>query len=125
MKTSGKKTVIVGATTDTSRYAYLAAQRLTDHQHEIVPLGIRQGTVFGKPILDIRTRPSIEDVDTITLYIGPRRQPEWMDYLLGLKPKRIIFNPGTENDEFEHKANSAGVETVEGCTLVMLGSGQY
>jgi predicted CoA-binding protein len=120
-----KKTVIIGATTNQGRYAFLAARMLTDYKHEIVPVGIKEGAVFGKEILDIFEKPAIEDVDTVTLYIGPHRQPEYYSYILGLKPKRIIFNPGTENDEFEQMATAQGVEALEGCTLVMLRSGQY
>jgi len=120
-----KKTVIIGATTNPGRYAYLAADMLTEYQHEIVPLGIRKGIVFGKEILDIRTKPKLADVDTVTLYIGPNRQSEWYDYILGLRPRRIIFNPGTENDEFERLAEEKGIEILEACTLVMLRSNQY
>jgi hypothetical protein len=120
-----KKTVIIGATTDRSRYAYLAASMLSSYNHEIVPVGIKKGEVFGTPILNIFDKPDIKDVDTITLYIGPQRQPQWYDYLLSLKPKRIIFNPGTENDTFEQMAEAQGIETVQGCTLVMLRSHQY
>ncbi len=121
----GKKTVIVGATTNQSRYAYLAAQMLTEYGHEIVPLGIRKGEIFGKPIQDIRTKPLIKDVDTITLYISTVHQSEWYDYLLSLNPKRIIFNPGTENSEFEQLAEDKGIEATEACTLVMLRSKQF
>lgn len=120
-----KKTVIIGATTNPGRYAWLAARMLTEYNHEIVPVGIKKGSVFGKEILEIYDRPAIEDVHTITLYIGPRRQPDHIDYLLSLKPKRIIFNPGTENDEFVKRATEEGVETLEACTLVMLRSLQY
>jgi uncharacterized protein len=120
-----KKTVLVGATPNQSRYAYLAATMLDDYQHETVLLGIQKGDINGNEILDIRQKPAIEDVDTITLYIGPKRQPEWYDYLLGLKPKRIIFNPGTENDEFENLAKQQGIEAMEACTLVLLRSHQY
>ena len=120
-----KKTVIIGATPDRSRYAYLAAQMLNEYDHEIVPLSIKTGAVFGKEILDLRKRPAIADVDTVTLYIGTRHQPEWHDYILSLKPKRIIFNPGTENYELAKKAEEQGIEAVEGCTLVMLRSRQY
>lgn len=120
-----KKTVIIGATTDSSRYAYLAAGMLTSYHHEIVPVGIKKGEVYGKQILDIFERPAIADVDTVTLYIGPQRQPEHYDYILSLKPKRIIFNPGTENDELETKASAEGIEVLEACTLVMLRSNQY
>lgn len=120
-----KKTVIIGATTNSGRYAYLAARMLTDYRHEIVPVGIKEGSVFGKEILDIFEKPRIDDVHTVTLYIGPQKQPEYYSYILGLRPKRIIFNPGTENDEFERMAEEQGVETLEGCTLVMLRSGQF
>jgi uncharacterized protein len=119
------KTVIVGATTNPSRYSFLAAEMLVEYNHEIVPLGIRPGQVVGIPIADIRKKPEISDVHTITLYIGPRHQPEWYEYLLSLKPRRIIFNPGTENYAFEKLAESKGIETLEACTLVMLRTGQY
>jgi uncharacterized protein len=120
-----KKTVIIGATTNPSRYAFLAARMLTSYNHEIVPVGIKEGEVFGNEILDIFEKPAIAGVDTVTLYIGPHRQPEYYNYILGLKPKRIIFNPGTENEEFEKMAEQQGVEALEACTLVMLRSGQY
>jgi predicted CoA-binding protein len=120
-----KKTVIIGATPNTSRYAYLAAERLTENQHEIVPVGIKKGQVFGKEILPIRQHPVIDNVHTITMYIGPQHQPEYYSYLLGLKPSRIIFNPGTENEEFMDKAKENGVEVITGCTLVMLGIGNF
>jgi predicted CoA-binding protein len=121
----GKKTVIVGATTNQSRYAFLAAQMLTEYGHEIVPLGIRRGEIFGKDIKDIRSKPKIDGVDTITLYISPVHQPEWYDYLLSLNPKRIIFNPGTENEEFEKLAEDKNIEATEACTLVLLRSKQF
>lgn len=121
----GKKTVIVGATPNQSRYAFLAANMLREYNHDIVPMGIKQGEVAGKEILDIRKKPVVNDVDTITLYIGPRHQPEWYDYLLSLKPKRIIFNPGTENDEFEKLAESKEIEVMQACTLVLLRSHQF
>lgn len=117
--------MIIGATPDPSRYAYLAAQMLTSYGHEIVPLSIKTGTVSGVEILDIRQRPVVEGVDTVTLYIGPQRQPEWYDYILSLKPKRIIFNPGTENEEFEKMAEAQAIEATEACTLVLLRSRQY
>jgi uncharacterized protein len=120
-----KKTVIIGATPDPSRYAFIAASMLREYNHEIVPVSIKKGSVLGKEILDLRTKPEIPDVDTVTMYIGPQNQPEWYDYILGLKPRRIIFNPGTENDEFEKMAEDKGIETVEGCTLVMLRSYQF
>lgn len=120
-----KKTVIIGATTNPSRYAYFAAERLTSAGHDIVPVGIKKGEVFGVEILDIRESPDVKNVDTVTMYLGPQNQPEYYDYIVGLKPKRIIFNPGTENPELVKKAQEAGIETEYACTLVMLGSGVY
>lgn len=120
-----KRTLIVGATPNTSRYAYMAAERLTERGYEIIPIGIKKGEVFGKPILPIREFPKLPEIDTITLYIGERHQAEYIDYLLGLNPKRIVFNPGTENDEFMNLAARKGIDVVEGCTLVMLQSATY
>ncbi len=120
-----KKTLVVGASPNPGRYAYLAANMLTEYDHEVVPIGIKKGTVAGKEILDIRQKPEIANIDTITLYIGPQHQGEWYDYLLGLRPKRIIFNPGTENEVFRNLAEAKGIETTEACTLVLLRSRQY
>ncbi len=117
------KTLIVGASTYPSRYSYLAANSLLGHGHEIVLLGKEKGQVAGNQIL--QGQPELNDVDTITLYINPTRQPELYDYLLNLKPRRIIFNPGTENPEFERMAENQGIEAIEGCTLVMLSTRQY
>lgn len=120
-----KKTVIVGAVANPPRYAYMAAERLAEYGHDIVPVGVKKGEINENKILNISDKPAIPGVDTITLYIGPQHQPQWYDYLLGLKPKRIIFNPGTENLEFARLAKERGIETVNGCTLVMLLTNQY
>jgi predicted CoA-binding protein len=121
----GKKTVIVGASTNPARYAHAAAKLLTEYGHEIVPIGIKPGELFGKTILDIRQKPEVSGVHTVTVYINPQHQAAWQDYILGLKPKRIIFNPGAENPAFEAKAEAIGTEVVEGCTRVMLRTGQF
>jgi len=120
-----KKTVIVGSSTNRGRYAWLAAQMLKEYGHPIVPLGVKSGEVLGEEILDIRKRPVIKDVDTVTLYLSPANQEGWYDYLLDLKPKRMIFNPGTENEELESLARDQGIEVEEACTLVLLRSGQF
>ena len=120
-----KKTVIVGATPNPSRYAYLAANMLTDYGHPIIPLSIKRGTVAGVDLLDLRQKPVLEDIDTVTLYIGPAHQAEWYDYLLSLQPQRFIFNPGTENSEFFQLIREQEIEVVQGCTLVMLRTGTY
>ncbi len=120
-----KKTVIVGASTNPSRYAYIAAGMLTEYGHEIVPVGIKKGEIYGVEIQDIRKKPKIENVNTVTLYIGPRHQPEWYDYLISLKPARIIFNPGTENPELSRMLTKESIEPIEACTLVMLRTRQF
>ncbi|WP_028295336.1 CoA-binding protein [Olivibacter sitiensis] len=118
-----KKTMIIGATPNPSRYAYLAAHRLKSYGHEIVNIGIKMGELAGVPIEKAADAPT--DIDTVTLYIGPQTQPEYYDYIMAVHPKRIIFNPGTENPELERLAQQAGIETLEACTLVLLGTGQY
>ncbi len=120
-----KKTVIVGASTNPSRYSYIAAGMLTEYGHEIVPVGIKKGEIYEVEIQDIRKKPKIENVNTVTLYIGPRHQPEWYDYLISLKPARIIFNPGTENPELSRMLTKEGIEPIEACTLVMLRTRQF
>lgn len=117
------KTLVLGATPNPSRYAYIAAHRLVNAGHEIVNVGIKTGEVAGQPILN--GQPAIDDVDTVTLYVGPQHQPAYYDWLLDLAPRRIIFNPGTENPELSRLARERGIETEVACTLVMLGSGQY
>ena len=86
-------------------------------------MGVRHGDIGGIEILE--GKPAVEGVDTVTLYIGPARQPEYYDYIFSLEPQRIIFNPGTENPELAKLAQERGIETVEGCTLVMLSIGAY
>lgn len=118
-----KKTLVLGATDNPSRYAYLAVNKLLRYNHPVVPVGIRDGEVGGIRIM--KGQPEVQDVDTVTLYVGTRNLPPYFDYIIGLKPKRIIFNPGTENDDLERLARESGIETVEGCTLVMLSTGEY
>ena len=120
-----KKTVVLGASTNPERYAYLAANMLKENGHLIVPVGIKKGEVAGESILSISEKPQIEGVDTVTLYLGPANQKEWYDYILSLKPKRILFNPGTENEELEKLAQENNIETEQACTLVLLRTNQY
>ncbi len=118
-----KKTLVLGASSNPARYSYLAINRLVNHQHPVVAVGKREGIVSGIPIQ--KTLPEIEDLDTVTLYLNPLNQKMYYDYIITLKPKRIIFNPGTENDELAVLAQRNGIKTLEACTLVMLGTGQY
>lgn len=125
MSEDKKLTVVLGATTNPSRYAYLAAERLKNHEEPFKLVSIKKGELFGKPFLDLKSKPEIAEVHTVTLYIGATHLTEWQDYILSLNPERIIFNPGTENMSLADAAKNQGVETVFGCTLVMLGTGQY
>jgi predicted CoA-binding protein len=118
-----KKTLILGASENPERYAYKAAHSLTAHKHPIINVGIKKGEVAGEMIHT--DRPIFSDIDTITLYIGAKNQPEWYDYILQIKPKRIVFNPNTENPELKALAEKQGIETIEACTLVMLSIGNY
>jgi uncharacterized protein len=123
MNQSPRKTLIIGATTNPGRYAHAAAHRLTQRGHPIVQIGLREGEVAGVPIRV--GKESHSDIDTVTLYVGPRHQPDYYDYVISLHPRRVIFNPGTENKEFENRLSAEGIEPIEACTLVMLATGQY
>ncbi|WP_149242754.1 CoA-binding protein [Dyadobacter sp. 32] len=118
-----KRTLIIGASPVQSRYSSLAAQKLKMHGHEIFLIGLRAGVVFGEEIH--REKVEWTKIDTVTLYINPSRQPEYYNYIISLNPKRVIFNPGTENPEFENILLNTNIVPVRGCTLVMLSTGQY
>ena len=118
-----KKTVVIGASDKPERYAYKATMALQKHAHEVIPVGLRDGVINGIDI--VKGKPDIKDVDTVTLYVGPQNQADWMDYVIGLHPKRVIFNPGTENPEFENLLQKNNIEPIEACTLVMLSIGNY
>lgn len=118
-----KTTVVLGASANPSRYSNIAINRLRAHGHPVVAIGKRAGTVGDT---NVETLPrEVEHPDTVTLYLNPGNQRQYYNYILDLKPKRIIFNPGTENEELEKLAENAGIETMEACTLVLLSTGQY
>lgn len=118
-----KDTVVIGASENEERYSYKATVSLKHHGHKVYPVGIKSGTIEGLNI--ITERPAIQNVDTVTLYVGPQNQDGWKEYIFSLKPKRIIFNPGTENSAFEKEAREKGIEPIEACTLVLLSIGNY
>jgi len=118
-----KKTLILGATTDPNRYAFLASTRLAEFGHTIINVGLSSGDVAGVPIEKSETIH--RDVHTISLYISPANQRLLYNYILGTNPTRIIFNPGAENDELQNLAQAQGIETEYACTLVLLGTSQY
>lgn len=117
------RTLVLGASPEPSRYAHRAALRLKAHGHEVILVGKHAGTIDGEAIrADI---PPGVVIHTVTLYINPLAQEAWHQRLIALKPQRIIFNPGAEHAEFARRAEAAGIHVVEGCTLVMLATGQY
>lgn len=118
-----KKTLVLGASSNQERYSYMAVSKLLEHGHEVIPLGIKVGKIQDMEILTERKK--FADIHTVSLYVAPKNQSEWFDYILSLNPKRIIFNPGTENSEFEKLAEEHGIEALEACTLVLLSIGNY
>ena len=119
----GKKTLVLGASENPARYSNKAILSLRRRGHEVVAIGNRKGQVMDVHI-DTEQKP-LEDVDTVTLYLNPMNQQPYIDYILSLKPKRIIFNPGTENIQLEALAEEQGIEPLEACTLVLLSIGRY
>ncbi len=118
-----KKTIVIGASPNPERYSYLAVVALQKKGHEVIPIGIRTGKIEDTQI--INDTPDISDVNTVTLYLNPNDQKFFYKYILKLHPQRVIFNPGTHNQEFINLLGLNGIEVVEGCTLVMLSSGTY
>ena len=118
-----KPTLIVGATPNETRYANIATHMLLDYNHEVVLFGIKKGEVREHTILN--EWPTDANIHTITMYINPRLQVQYYEHILALQPKRIIFNPGTENAELVALAKKEKIETLDACTLVLLRTGQY
>lgn len=118
-----KKTLVLGASDNPARYSYLAIQRLRNHGHPVAGIG-RKNTKVADVNIEKEKIP-LTDVDTVTLYLNPTHQQEYYDYIISLNPKRIIFNPGTENDKLVELAKEKNIKTMEACTLVLLSTGQY
>ncbi len=118
-----KKTVVLGASDNPTRYSYLAVERLTAHGHPVTAIGRKTGSINNTPI--ITEHPSLEETDTVTLYLNAQNQKAYYDYILSLHPRRIIFNPGAENPELEQLARQNNIQPMEACTLVLLSTGQY
>lgn len=118
-----KKTLVIGASLNPSRYSNLAIHRLVNHGHSVEAVGLKKGTVVGVTIST--EKENFENIDTVTLYLNPKRQTEYYDYIVSLKPKRVIFNPGTENPEFYELLKKHNIESEVACTLVLLGTNQY
>lgn len=117
------RVVVLGASPNPSRVSYEVTRRLAQKGYDVIPVGVKAGEIDG---LSIRTnQPHLDDVHTVTLYIGPQNQPPLYDYILTLKPQRLLFNPGTENPELKLLAEDAGIETEDACNLVLLATDQF
>jgi hypothetical protein len=123
LEKASKKTVVLGASAKSDRYSNKAVKQLLKNGHQVIPIGFENEKINE---LQIETELSpIENVDTISLYLNPKRQEAYYDYILSLNPKRIIFNPGTENSNLQKLAKNKNIDTIEACTLVMLSVGNY
>ncbi len=118
-----KKTVVIGASMKKHRFSNRAVQMLVNNNIEVIPIGISTGKIAGVEI--IKANPEIKDIHTITMYIGKHLQSSYYDYIISLNPKRIIFNPGSENPDFEIILNEKKINFVHDCTIVMLMNGEY
>ena len=118
-----KKTLVLGASLNPTRYSNMAINRLVDNEHPVEAVGLKNGEVAGVNI--VAEKEPFEEIDTVTLYLNPKRQEEYYDYILSLKPQRVIFNPGTENPEFYKILEENNIESEVACTLVLLGTNQY
>jgi len=119
-----KNVVVLGATPKADRYAYMAMQRLRQRGYRPIPVNPAFEEVLGercyKQISDVK-----DPIDTVTMYVGAARSTPLIREIVGAKPRRIIFNPGAENPQLAEEAEKHGIEVVEGCTLVMLGTGMF
>jgi predicted CoA-binding protein len=118
-----KKTLVIGASTNPKRYSYMATNLLSAYKYEVVALGNKAGSIGEHPITT--HFPESQDIDTVTMYLNENLQKEYYDKIIDLKPKRVIFNPGTENQEFIELLKKAGIQALEACTLVLLRTNQF
>ena len=118
-----KKTLVLGASTKSARYSFMAIEKLVEKGHSVLAIGQNAGEVAG---IKIQTKAiPLKNIDTVTLYLNPLRQRDYYNYIVEAQPKRVVFNPGTENPMLAALAAKNGVETLEACTLVLLKTGQY
>jgi predicted CoA-binding protein len=120
---ANKKTLLLGASSNPSRYSYLAINSLQKKGHDVIAIGSRPGKVGN---IEIETQhKEIDNIDTVTLYLNASNQKQYYDYIISLQPKRIIFNPGAENEDLAALSKQHNIQTMEACTLVLLSTGQY
>jgi predicted CoA-binding protein len=118
-----RPTLVIGASPNPERFSYIATRKLAARNYPVFAVGLREGEIDGVKIQ--RPFPVIFGIHTVTLYVSAANQPIYYDYILYMRPRRVIFNPGTENEEFERILEEKGIEVVLGCTIVMLNTGMY
>jgi len=123
MNHSIKKTLVLGASDNPERYSYLAVNRLRANGHPVEAIGRQKMKIFDVSVDTAKT--AFTDIDTVTIYLNPANQKEYYDYIISLHPKRVIFNPGAENKELYNLVESANIQAMEACTLVLLSTGQF
>ncbi len=123
MASNSKKTIVLGASANPARYSFLAINRLREHNHPVIAVGKRPAQVADVQV-QVKTA-EIPDLDTVSIYLNKDNQKNYYDYILSQHPRRVIFNPGAENPEFEMILADKGIKVIEACTLVLLSTGQY
>jgi len=118
-----KKTLVLGASPNPIRFSHKAVKSLVRHGHEVVPVGNKEGDIMWQKI--IVGKPKVDNIHTVTLYLNPNNQKEYYNYIIELAPKRIIFNPGSENQELIELAMQNNIEVAIACTLIMLNTNKY
>lgn len=117
------KTIVLGASPDPIRFSNKAVKSLIRHNHEVIPIGNREGRIAGRNI--IIGKPEFDDIHTVALYLNPENQKEYYNYIVKLSPRRVIFNPGTINEELIELIKKNSIEPVVDCTLIMLNNNKY
>lgn len=123
MDINTKKTLVLGASPNPSRFSYQCIESLAEHHIPVVAVGLREGLAGNTPIQ--RGMPAVIGIHTVTMYIGAKNQTGYYQYILALKPQRVIFNPGSENPEFAENLRKEGISVVHSCTLMMLRHGDF
>lgn len=118
-----KRTLVIGASPNPSRFSYKAVKMLKEYDIPVFAVGLRHGEINGVKIE--KPFPVLTDIHTITLYVGARNQPFYYDFIMKINPKRVIINPGADNNELESMLVNKGIEVIHDCTLLMLGGGSY
>ena len=118
-------TIVLGASENPNRYSNIAIRMLRSYHFETIAIGNKVGMVLDVPITIFNPTEAYPSVHTITLYLNPKNQEKYYSYILNLKPKRVIFNPGTENQDFMDELEKNNIEVTEACTLVLLRTEQY